>query len=98
MAPAMDKVEPARKAQGLDPAEAESCRTIVIVGNGMVGHRLCERLTGVDAPVRYRVVVFGEETRPAYDRIHLTDPEATALLGFLHTLTDEQPPAMSLSR
>jgi nitrite reductase (NADH) large subunit len=47
-------------------------KTVVVVGNGMVGHRFCERLAAFDAPGEYRVVVFGEEPRPAYDRVHLT--------------------------
>ncbi|WP_181789377.1 nitrite reductase large subunit NirB [Streptomyces phytophilus] len=47
-------------------------RTIVLVGHGMVGQRFLEalaehRVTGTD-----RVVVFCEEPRPAYDRMHLT--------------------------
>jgi nitrite reductase (NADH) large subunit len=48
-------------------------RTIVVVGNGMVGHRFCERLTAHDGARRWRIVVFGEEPRPAYDRVHLTE-------------------------
>jgi nitrite reductase (NADH) large subunit len=47
--------------------------TLVVVGNGMVGHRLCRRLVELDATQRYRIVVLGEEPRPAYDRVHLTD-------------------------
>ena len=58
--------------------------TIVVVGNGMVGHRFCERFVSQDAERRFRVVVFGEEPRPAYDRVHLTsyfaDRSAEALL------------------
>ncbi|HNR05935.1 MAG TPA: nitrite reductase large subunit NirB [Saprospiraceae bacterium] len=45
---------------------------IVIVGNGMVGFKCCEKLTG-RAPGRFQITVFGEETRPAYDRVHLSD-------------------------
>jgi nitrite reductase (NADH) large subunit len=47
-------------------------KTIVVVGNGMVGHRFCERLLAFDAARDYRIVVFGEEPRPAYDRVNLT--------------------------
>jgi nitrite reductase (NADH) large subunit len=46
---------------------------IVVVGNGMVGHRFCEKLHEYDRARRYRVVVCGEEPRPAYDRVHLTE-------------------------
>ncbi len=48
-------------------------RTVVVVGNGMVGHRFCERLLEHDAAARWRIVVFGEESRPAYDRVHLSE-------------------------
>ncbi|MFI5308649.1 MAG: nitrite reductase large subunit NirB, partial [Polyangiales bacterium] len=47
-------------------------RTLIIVGNGMVSHRLCVSLRELDQPVRHRIVVLGEEPRPAYDRVHLT--------------------------
>jgi nitrite reductase (NADH) large subunit len=43
---------------------------LVIVGNGMVCHRLCERLVGADA-TRYEITIFAEENRPAYDRVNL---------------------------
>ncbi len=43
---------------------------LIVIGNGMVGQRLLERLqTG--AP-RYEITVLCEESRPAYDRVHLT--------------------------
>lgn len=51
----------------------------------MVGYRLCERLMAVGAGDLFRLTVFGEEPRPAYDRIHLTqffsgrDPESLLL-------------------
>jgi nitrite reductase (NADH) large subunit len=43
---------------------------LVVVGNGMVGHRLVELCTAGDA--RPRITVVGEEPRPAYDRVNLT--------------------------
>lgn len=46
---------------------------LVIVGNGMAGFKLCESLSRNGASRRYDIVVFGEEPRPAYDRVHLTD-------------------------
>jgi nitrite reductase (NADH) large subunit len=46
---------------------------LVIVGNGMVSHRLCEKIAEYDRDGRYHVVVIGEEPRPAYDRVHLTN-------------------------
>jgi nitrite reductase (NADH) large subunit len=47
-------------------------RTIVVVGHGMVGARLCERLVEHGVHARARIVIFAEEPRPAYDRVHLT--------------------------
>ncbi|MEO8495406.1 MAG: FAD-dependent oxidoreductase, partial [Planctomycetota bacterium] len=46
--------------------------TIVVVGNGMVGHRFCEKLVEFDTTKQYRVVTFCEEPRAAYDRVGLT--------------------------
>lgn len=46
-------------------------RTVVVIGNGMVSQRFCERLSDY-APSTHRLVVFGEEPRPAYDRVKLT--------------------------
>jgi nitrite reductase (NADH) large subunit len=45
---------------------------IVIVGNGMIGHRLCRQLVSSGSSA-WDIVVFGEEPQPAYDRVHLTD-------------------------
>src|SRR6266436_1264118 len=46
--------------------------TVVVIGNGMVGHRFCERLVEFDTEKKYQVVTFCEEPRPAYDRVNLT--------------------------
>lgn len=43
---------------------------IIVVGNGMVGHRFCERLRSRTRGSR--LIVYGEEPRPAYDRVHLS--------------------------
>ncbi len=45
---------------------------LVVVGNGMVGHRLVETLRARDTAGRWRVTVLGAETRPAYDRVRLS--------------------------
>ncbi|HET9141492.1 nitrite reductase large subunit NirB [Actinophytocola sp.] len=47
-------------------------RTLVVVGNGMVGHRLVQAVRDRDAAGTWRVVVLAEEPRPAYDRVALT--------------------------
>lgn len=43
---------------------------IIIVGNGMVGYKLCEKLRKHQATAS--IVVYGEEPRAAYDRVHLS--------------------------
>ena len=53
--------------------ETDSRPTLVIIGNGMVCHKFCERLVEYGANVECRIVVFGEESMPAYDRVHLTE-------------------------
>jgi nitrite reductase (NADH) large subunit len=68
-----------------EPHEPPSKQTIVVIGNGMVGHRFCRRLIGMDAMDRFEIVTFCEEPRVAYDRVGLTrffdtrDPEKLML-------------------
>lgn len=47
--------------------------TLVIIGNGMVGHHCVEQLTEQGALAQYQVHVFGEERQRAYDRVHLSE-------------------------
>jgi len=47
-------------------------KTLVVIGNGMVGHRFCEKLIEYDVSGEYRLVTFCEEPRAAYDRVGLT--------------------------
>jgi nitrite reductase (NADH) large subunit len=60
-------------------------RTLVLIGYGMVAHRLVEALVARDVQRRWRIVVLAEEARPAYDRVALSsyvdswDAEALAL-------------------
>ncbi|HEX5653564.1 MAG TPA: nitrite reductase large subunit NirB [Chitinophagaceae bacterium] len=46
---------------------------IVVVGNGMVGYKFCEKLLARNSEKAFEIVVFGEEMRPAYDRVHLSE-------------------------
>src|SRR5690606_40475786 len=46
---------------------------IIVVGNGMVGYRFYEKLRKSAAGSAFEVIVYGEEPRPAYDRVHLSD-------------------------
>ncbi len=45
---------------------------LAVVGNGMVGLRFLEEAIERGLTTRFRVVVFGDEPRPAYDRVHLS--------------------------
>ena len=47
-------------------------QTLVIVGNGMTSWRLCHELVDVGATAELDVIVVGQESLPAYDRIRLT--------------------------
>ena len=46
---------------------------IILVGNGMVGHKYCELFSRHPRRGAFSLLVFGEERRPAYDRVHLSD-------------------------
>lgn len=45
---------------------------VIVIGNGMVGYKFCEKLRASAGSANYEVTVFGEEPRPAYDRVHLS--------------------------
>ncbi|GAC1531731.1 MAG: nitrite reductase large subunit NirB [Sediminibacterium sp.] len=46
---------------------------IIIIGNGMVGYKCAEKLTASIHAAAIELVIFGEEARPAYDRVHLSE-------------------------
>lgn len=48
-------------------------KKIVVVGNGMVGYKFCEKLLSKKGAENFEIIVFGEENRPAYDRVHLSE-------------------------
>ncbi|GAB6067053.1 nitrite reductase large subunit NirB [Methylothermus subterraneus] len=60
-------------------------KTLIVIGNGMVGHHFVESLVQSERAGEFNLVIFGEEPRPAYDRVHLTayfasrNPEDLAL-------------------
>ncbi|MBK5222298.1 MAG: nitrite reductase large subunit [Acidimicrobiia bacterium] len=47
-------------------------RSLLVVGNGMVGQKLVDLVVGEDRTEAWHVVVVGEESRPAYDRVALS--------------------------
>ncbi|GLK91195.1 nitrite reductase large subunit NirB [Pseudomonas turukhanskensis] len=48
-------------------------QTLVVIGNGMVGHHCVEQLVERGALAHYRIEVFSEEPLRAYDRVHLSE-------------------------
>ena len=46
---------------------------IIVVGNGMVSYKFCEKLIAKASETSFEIIVFGEEIRPAYDRVHLSE-------------------------
>ena len=52
------------------PSIGRMTRTLVVIGNGMVGHHLVRTLT--ERGVGWRIIVLAEEPRPAYDRVALS--------------------------
>jgi NAD(P)H-dependent nitrite reductase large subunit len=52
--------------------ELKQARHLVIIGGGMVAHRLVEALRARDESVAWRITVLAEEPRMPYDRVALT--------------------------
>lgn len=52
--------------------QAVQKKTVVVIGNGMVGQRFCEKLVEFDTRQEWQIVTFCEESRAAYDRVGLT--------------------------
>ncbi|VGO12841.1 Nitrite reductase [NAD(P)H] [Pontiella desulfatans] len=50
----------------------EKKKKIVVIGNGMVGFRFCEKLLEYDAFHEHQITVLGDELSPAYDRVSLS--------------------------
>tara|TARA_R110002126_G_scaffold291780_1_gene457920 strand:- start:11295 stop:13811 length:2517 start_codon:yes stop_codon:yes gene_type:complete len=48
-------------------------KTVIVVGNGMVGYKFCEKFIASSESKNFNIIVFGEEPRPAYDRVHLSE-------------------------
>jgi len=50
-----------------------SNKTLIVIGNGMVGHHFLEQFADSPAAAGFNVLVFGEEKQLAYDRVHLSE-------------------------
>ncbi|WP_378176420.1 nitrite reductase large subunit NirB [Aquimarina sp. SS2-1] len=48
-------------------------KKVIVIGNGMVGYKFCEKFVASDTFTDYKLKVFGEEPRRAYDRVHLSE-------------------------
>lgn len=48
-------------------------KTVVVIGNGMVGHKFCEKLLELDTENKFKIQTFCEEPRSAYNRMRLTE-------------------------
>ncbi len=65
-----------------------SKQRIVVVGNGMVGHKFIDDLVQRDENEQFEVITFSEEPRLAYDRVQLSKYFSGATAQEL-ALTDE---------
>ncbi|CAM4383851.1 Nitrite reductase [NAD(P)H] [Mycobacterium basiliense] len=55
-----------------NPRAPGAARHVIVVGHGMVGHRLVEALRARDTSGCWRITVLAEEADAAYDRVGLT--------------------------
>ena len=46
---------------------------VIVIGNGMVGYKFCEKFVASAVRNDFELIVFGEEPRVAYDRVHLSE-------------------------
>lgn len=61
-------------AQAVSERTSEMHKPVLLVaGHGMVGHHFLEQLVARQLHLRYHIVVFGEESVAAYDRVHLSE-------------------------
>jgi nitrite reductase (NADH) large subunit len=50
-----------------------SKQKVLVIGNGMVGHKFLEALATSETGGEYEITTFCEEPRVAYDRVHLSE-------------------------
>lgn len=65
------------------PLPPTTRQRLVVIGHGMVAHRLCQNLASDGPSEHFDVVVIGEEPHPAYDRIRLSESPSPDI-GTLH--------------
>ncbi|MBE9185066.1 nitrite reductase large subunit [Microcoleus sp. LEGE 07076] len=49
-----------------------SKKNLIVIGNGMVGHKFLELMVNSDAAKQWNLITFCEEARVAYDRVNLS--------------------------
>ena len=47
-------------------------RNLIVIGNGMVGHKFLESIVNKDSDRSWNLITFCEESRVAYDRVNLS--------------------------
>src|SRR5688572_24437859 len=67
----MSRLVRGRSVESPHKRSADARPVLAVIGNGMAGQRLCERTLELGRIDAVRIVVFGEESRPAYDRVRL---------------------------
>lgn len=67
-----------------------SKQRIIVVGNGMVGHKFIENLLKSDQAEDFEVLTFSEEPLLAYDRVKLTSYFTGSTVDDLMLTTEEQ--------
>jgi hypothetical protein len=60
----------------------EGQKTVVVIGNGMVGHKFCEKLVELDVDKQFKITSFCEEKKTAYNRMRLTEVHSMLPLPF----------------
>jgi nitrite reductase (NADH) large subunit len=48
-------------------------KNLIVIGNGMVGHKFLEQMIAKGATEEWNLITFCEEPRVAYDRVHLSE-------------------------
>ena len=58
-------------------------RNLIVIGNGMVGHKFLELMVSKEGHQDWNIITFCEESRVAYDRVNLSSYFAEKTAGDL---------------
>lgn len=56
----------------MKPTQGQHRQRLVVIGNGMVGHKFLEEIAASPDAAGVEIISFCEESRPAYDRVQLS--------------------------